>query len=89
VVDSARAYTPAAQDLAPDLAGPTGPIEPVLSRLDPILATPIELNDDQIRQLITFVENGLLDPRAEPDKLRQLVPRTVPSGQPVLTFEFP
>ena len=89
VVASARAYTPAGQDLAPDLAGPTGPIEPVLARLDPILATPIELNDDQIRQLIAFVENGLLDPRAEPDRLRRLVPPTVPSGRPVLTFEFP
>ena len=89
VVASARAYTPAGQDLAPDLAGPTGPIEPVLARLDPILATPIELNEDQIRQLIAFVENGLLDPRAEPDRLRRLVPPTVPSGRPVLTFEFP
>ena len=89
VVASARAYTPAGQDLAPDLAGPTGPIEPVLARLDPILATPIELNEDQIRQLIAFVESGLLDPRAEPDNLQKLVPRTVPSGRPVLTFEFP
>ena len=89
VVASARAYTPAGQDLAPDLAGPTGPIEPVLARLDPILATPIELNEDQIRQLIAFVENGLLDPRAEPDNLRKLVPGALPSGRPVLTFEFP
>ena len=89
VVASARAYTPAGQDLAPDLAGPAGPIEPVLARLDPILATPIELNEDQIRQLIAFVENGLLDPRAEPDNLRKLVPGALPSGRPVLTFEFP
>jgi cytochrome c peroxidase len=89
VIESARAYTPANQNLAADLAGPTGPIDPVLAHLDPILATPIRLTDDQIRQLIAFVENGLLDPRAKPDNLRKLVPRTVPSGRPVLTFEFP
>jgi cytochrome c peroxidase len=89
VYDSARTYTPAGQYLAADLAGPTGPIEPVLARLDPILATPINLTDDQIRQLVAFVGNGLLDPRAEPHNLRTLVPRSLPSGRPGLEFEFP
>ena len=28
-------------------------------------------------------------PRAIPDRLRRLVPHTVPSGRPVLVFEFP
>ena len=89
VVESARAYTPASQDLAADLAGFTGPIEPLLARVDPILATPIDLTSDQIHQLIAFVENGLLDPRAKPGNLRKLVPSSVPSGRPVLIFEFP
>lgn len=38
---------------------------------------------------MAFVRNGLLDPRAQPERLRRLVPRAVPSGNPVLVFEFP
>jgi cytochrome c peroxidase len=89
VKSSARKYRPASQNLAPDLAGPTGPIDPVLARLDPLLAQPITLTDDEFRWLIAFIRNGLLDPRARPENLRRLVPRAVPSGRPVLTFEFP
>jgi cytochrome c peroxidase len=88
-VKSARLYSPASQHLPPDLIGPTGPIEPVLARLDPILAAPVDLAEEQIRQLVAFVTNGLLDPRASPDNLRKLVPKTAPSGRPVLEFEFP
>jgi cytochrome c peroxidase len=88
VVASAHQYTPARQQLAADLSGPTGPIEPVLARIDPILATRISLTNEQIEQLVAFVRNGLLDPRATPERLRRLVPRSVPSGRPVLTFEF-
>jgi cytochrome c peroxidase len=89
VFASARNYTPARQSLAADLSGPTGPIEPVLARVDPLLAQPIALTDDEFRQLVAFVRNGLLDPRARPENLAKLVPRSVPSGRPVLTFEFP
>jgi cytochrome c peroxidase len=89
VVASATAYTPASQNLAPDLSGPMGPIEPVLERLDPLLATPIPLTEEEIEQLVAFVENGLLDPRARPENLKRLVPRSVPSGRPVHSFEFP
>jgi cytochrome c peroxidase len=89
VVASARQYTPASQHLAADLGGPAGPIDPVLARVDPLLATPIALTSDQIRQLVAFVRNGLLDLRSKVEHLRQLVPRSVPSGRPVLIFEFP
>jgi cytochrome c peroxidase len=89
VFASARHYTPPSQQLAADLSGPTGPIEPVLARVDPILATPITLTDEELDQLVAFVRNGLLDPRAKPENLRKYVPRSVPSGRPVLTFEFP
>jgi cytochrome c peroxidase len=88
VVASARQYTPAHQQLAADLSGPVGPIEPVLAHIDPILAIPISLTNKQIDQLVAFVRNGLLDQRAQPDRLRRLIPRSVPSGRPVLTFEF-
>jgi cytochrome c peroxidase len=85
---SAVAYQPAAAGVAPDLAGPPGPIEPVLARLDPLLATPVRLTDEEFQQLVDFLRNGLLDPRARPERLRTLVPKTVPSGRPVLIFEF-
>jgi len=89
VVASARGYTPASQHLPADLSGPPGPIDPVLARVDPILATPITLASEQFDQLVAFVSRGLLDPRAKPEHLRRLVPRSVPSGRPVLLFEFP
>lgn len=89
VSTSAREYDPTRHGLAPDLRGPTGPIEPVLARVDPVLATPIVLSPEQFADLVAFVRYGLLDPRAEPEHLRRLVPHTVPSDRPVLTFEFP
>jgi cytochrome c peroxidase len=65
VFASARRYTPAGQQLAADLRGPTGPIDPVLARVDPILTTQISLTDDEFAHLVAFVRNGLLDPRAK------------------------
>ena len=87
VFGSARRYDAGAAGVDPDLAGPMGPIEPVLARVDPILATPVELTDDEFRQLLDFVREGLLDERARPANLRKLIPRSVPSGFPVLIFE--
>jgi cytochrome c peroxidase len=89
VMDSALHYTPASQNLPADLSGPPGPMAPVLDRLDPALSTPIILTESQFEQLLAFVRDGLLDPRATPDRLRRLVPHTVPSGRPVMVFEFP
>lgn len=89
VAASVNAYTPQSQNLDADLSGPPGPMQPVLARLDPLLATPVELSEEEIQQLTAFVANGLLDPRARPEKLRKLVPHTLPSGRPPLIFEFP
>jgi cytochrome c peroxidase len=88
VFDSARGYNPHRNNLDDDLTGPTGPIEPVLARVDLILGTPIQLSDKEVRQLVEFVRDGLLDQRARPENLRKLVPGFVPSGRPVLTFQF-
>jgi cytochrome c peroxidase len=82
------AYDPVAQGLDPDLSGPIAPIEPILARLDPAVATPRSLSDQQIDVLVAFVRDGLLDPRARPQSLRRLVPDTLPSGRRPLTFEF-
>lgn len=88
-IRSARSYSPASQHLDADLTGPTGPLDPVLARLDPILATSIKLSSTQFKQLVAFVGRGLLDPHAKPENLKHLVPRKVPSARPTLTFQFP
>jgi len=80
-------YDPAVAGVATDLRGPVGPIAPVLTRIDPALATPINLSDDEFRQLVDFVRNGLLDPRAKPERLRKLIPSRVPSGRPIQIFQ--
>jgi cytochrome c peroxidase len=87
-VASLQAYDPKAQGLPADLAGPIGPTAPLVTVLDPRLATPIELTPAAFDDLLAFVRDALLDPRATPEKLRKLVPRKVPSGRPVFLFEF-
>ncbi len=79
---SALHYTPASQGLPADLSGPLGPIHPVLARLDPTVATPIPLTSEQFDQLLAFVRDGLLDPRATPDHLRRLIPVPCPAAGP-------
>jgi len=87
VFASARSYDPGVVGVAPDLSAHMGPIEPVLARVDPILAKPIQLTDAEFDQLVDFVRHGLLDQRSRPENLRKLIPRSVPSGFPVLIFE--
>jgi cytochrome c peroxidase len=88
VFTSSRNYDPFDAGVDPDLAGSLGPIEPVLARVDPILATPIHLSNAEFNHLVEFVRKGLLDARAHPDRLKHLVPRRVPSGRAVLKFQF-
>src|SRR5712691_10138590 len=77
VLASVNNYNPATAGVAPDLRGPLGPMAPVLARIDSRLANPIHLADEEFRQLVDFVTNGLLDPRAKPENLRKLVPKSV------------
>jgi cytochrome c peroxidase len=88
-VGSLLSYDPAAQRLPADLTGPIGPTAPLVAALDPRLRTPIVLSAQELDDLLAFVGEALLDPGATPESLRKLVPRDVPSGRPVLTFEFP
>ncbi|HEY5414265.1 MAG TPA: cytochrome c peroxidase [Gemmatimonadaceae bacterium] len=72
--------------LPSDLRGPTGPSQPVLERLDPLLRAPVRLNEDELRSLVEFVRDGLLDPAARPQHLRRLIPEKLPSGLAGLLF---
>lgn len=85
---SARNYDPRAEGVAKDL-NRLGPIEPLLARLDPILATPIELTEEEQRQLTVFVRHGLLDDRAKPENLLLEKPDSVPSNRKAFYYEYP
>ena len=85
--DSARAYTAIAAGVDADLAAFLGPIEPVLERLDPRMRKPIRLSREELADLVTFVRDGLLDPRATPERACGLTPVAVPSGLPVALFQ--
>lgn len=84
---SAPGYSPAAAGLDVDLRGPRGPRGPVLTRIDPALATPVTLSNAQFRQLIAFLRTGLQDPKANAHDLRKLIPKKLPSGRPVANFQ--
>jgi len=75
--------------LPADLRGPTGPLQPVLARLDPLLRQPVTLTDVEFEALVAFVRDGLLDPDARPQRLRRLIPEKLPSGLPNMIFESP
>ena len=89
VKSSVNSYNTTSANVAADLRGPLGPMSPVLARLDPLLVNSVQLSGNEFSDLVDFVKNGLLDERAKPENLRKLVPRAVPSGRPVMTFEFP
>jgi cytochrome c peroxidase len=88
VFTSARNYDPVRAGIAEDLGNQPCPIEPVLARIDPLMATPIRLSNDEFQWLVDFVREGLLDRRAEPAHFRKLVPQFLPSGRPPLQFQF-
>jgi cytochrome c peroxidase len=84
---SARAYDARRVGVARDLQDRLGPLEPMLARLDPLLAEPIVLSAREFEDLVRFVSEGLLDERAHPLQLCRLVPESVPSGRPLPRFQ--
>ncbi len=85
--DSARHYSPIRAGIDKDLTFRLGPIEPVLLTLDPLMKTPVQLDNDEVEHLVKFVEKGLLDDRAAAKNLCSVAPPAVPSGNAVLKFE--
>jgi cytochrome c peroxidase len=87
VYDSARHYQAARAGIDRDLRHRIGPIEPVLARIDPLLATPIRLSEHEFQDLLNFVSDGLLDDGAQAREFCPLIPNAVPSGLPILHFQ--
>ena len=87
VFSFARSYHPIRAGLDRDLTYRQGPIEPVLARVDSLLAAPIALSPDEVESLVAFVRDGLLDERASKQNLCRLVPSTLPSGFAAMRFE--
>ncbi|HSJ32449.1 MAG TPA: hypothetical protein VK933_13495, partial [Longimicrobiales bacterium] len=75
-------------ELPADLQGAPGPIVPVIARLDPLLRTGVQLTPEELDALVAFVRDALLDPDARPERLRALIPHTLPSGMAGMTFQF-
>jgi cytochrome c peroxidase len=77
-------YDPVAEGLPSDLM--VGPFQGILDAgLDPLIAQAPKLNAEELENLVDFVENGLLDPKVL-DFCKQ-VPKSVPSGDSIQTFE--
>jgi cytochrome c peroxidase len=86
VVESAKRYNPAAAGLPDDLTRRVGPPVPKLL-LDSRMKNPIKLTEEEFRDLVHFVENGLLDQRVKKANLCDLIPASVPSGLQTMVFE--
>jgi cytochrome c peroxidase len=85
-IAAAKHYSARRAGVKADLAHRLGPIEPVLQQLDPALVGPIFLSDDEFEDLVTFLRDGLADPRVTARNFCRLIPAAVPSGRPVLIF---
>lgn len=83
----ARSYDSVKEGVASDLTQNTGPIAPVLRQLDPALVAGVTLADQEFSDLYAFLRDGLLDPRALPENLVGFIPRSLPSGLSLHTFE--
>jgi len=86
VISGARTYNPAEAGMPPDLTEHVGPVLPV-RLLDAEVRRPTPLSPDDVDDLVAFVRDGLHDARVNADDLCRLVPSTVPSGRPLLSFE--
>ena len=87
VLDSARNYDAVVAGVDKDLRHRMGPLEPVLARVDTLLAALIPLSKQEFEDLVHFVRDSLLDDGAGPLELCTLIPNAVPSGSPLLRFQ--
>jgi len=85
--ESALSYNPARAGVPEDLSLRMGPIGTALARIDPLIASPIDLNQHEFEHLTVFVRDALLDGRLRGKSLCSTIPGAVTSGRPLLIFE--
>ena len=75
--------------MAADLTVRKGPIAPVLKRLDSRITAldDISFSTQEFNDLYSFLSVALLDTNALPSNLANLIPKSLPSGRKVLTFQ--
>lgn len=83
---SLATYRPRDAGVAPDLRPSRAPVQNLLQDLDPLVAKPRHLSRQEFDDLVQFVRTGLLDERATPENLLELVPAELPSGLPLQDF---
>ena len=87
VKESVSHYDAAEAGIDPDLTHRLADPGPMLETLDPLVRNPNALKNQEFRDLVSFVRDALLDDRARKAHLCSLIPRSVPSGMPILSFE--
>ena len=79
-------YDPVRARVAADLTHNTGPIAGVATSRSGFIKIP-PLSEQEFSDLLAFLRDGLLDPRARPEFLRRFIPTSVPSQLPLQVFE--
>lgn len=87
VLASLRNYDAKRAGVASDLVTRMAPIANVAATIDPLVRDPLRLSTQEQDDLIQFVRTGLLDERMLPSHTCALVPKSLPSGAPLLKFE--
>jgi cytochrome c peroxidase len=88
VVTSATNYLPAQNGVPPDLRKNRPPVQNVLTtNLDPLVATPLVLTDEEFAQLFAFVSHALYDPKDSRGTNCGRIPLRLPSRKQPMVFE--
>lgn len=82
-----ESYSPEEHGVPSDLYYRKEDMSVVMNTLDPKLKDGIDLTEEEINDLVAFLENGLFDSRTSPEKLRTMIPSSVPSGAQLPHFE--
>jgi cytochrome c peroxidase len=83
---SLKNYNASSAGVATDLRGRLAPVANVAATIDPLLR-PVQLTTQEFADLLAFVRDGLLDPRARPVQLCTLIPAALPSGAALPVFQ--
>ena len=86
VYDMVDAYD--SDQLVPRVRPTLGPMSDVFVRLHDLSRNPRPITEEEMSQMVSFLEHALSDPDAHPSRLASLVPERVPSGLPVHDFQF-